>query len=315
MNGAPIVISDPVVSYRETVADESTKIVMSKSPEQAQPPLLQGHAARRTEPRRGSSTTETSRRRDDQGARAVLVEKFGWDKRDAKKIWCFGPDTHRPNLVVDSDQGVQYLNEIKDSVRRRLPVGCQGGPALRGEPARAQSDITTSCCTRMPSTVVAARSSPRAAASCTRPCSPRAAPAGAGLPRARSSAGERLGGIYSTSRRSAAWSSRRRSARAPRFTTSRRTCPSWSPSASPDFAPATAGQAFPQCVFDHWDMLGPIRRPQLAELEASSWTSQAQGPQGVHPPAQRVRGQALRVRTRRMARRKAVCCVLTASEN
>ena len=32
MNGAPIVISDPVVSYRETVTEESSRMVMSKSP-------------------------------------------------------------------------------------------------------------------------------------------------------------------------------------------------------------------------------------------------------------------------------------------
>ena len=32
MNGAPIVISDPVVSYRETVTEESSRTVMSKSP-------------------------------------------------------------------------------------------------------------------------------------------------------------------------------------------------------------------------------------------------------------------------------------------
>merc|ERR1719151_527690 len=32
MNGAPITISDPVVSYRETVNDESSRTVLSKSP-------------------------------------------------------------------------------------------------------------------------------------------------------------------------------------------------------------------------------------------------------------------------------------------
>merc|ERR1712190_3494 len=32
MNGAPIVISDPVVSYRETVTCESSRTVMAKSP-------------------------------------------------------------------------------------------------------------------------------------------------------------------------------------------------------------------------------------------------------------------------------------------
>ncbi|GJY48983.1 elongation factor 2-like protein [Tanacetum coccineum] len=33
-----------------------------------------------------------------------------------KKIWCFGPETTGPNMVVDMCKGVQYLNEIKDSV-------------------------------------------------------------------------------------------------------------------------------------------------------------------------------------------------------
>jgi translation elongation factor EF-G len=33
-----------------------------------------------------------------------------------RKIWCFGPDTNGPNILVDCTKGVQYLNEIKDSV-------------------------------------------------------------------------------------------------------------------------------------------------------------------------------------------------------
>ncbi len=43
-------------------------------------------------------------------------EEFGWDKDLAKKIWCFGPDTTGPNMFADITKGVQYLNEIKDSV-------------------------------------------------------------------------------------------------------------------------------------------------------------------------------------------------------
>ena len=35
---------------------------------------------------------------------------------EARKIWCFGPDTNGPNILVDCTKGVQYLNEIKDSV-------------------------------------------------------------------------------------------------------------------------------------------------------------------------------------------------------
>ena len=33
-----------------------------------------------------------------------------------RKIWCFGPESTGPNLVCDVTKGVQYLNEIKDSV-------------------------------------------------------------------------------------------------------------------------------------------------------------------------------------------------------
>jgi len=54
--------------------------------------------------------------RDDFKLRArVLADEFGWDVTDARKIWCFGPDTTGPNLLVDVTKGVQYLNEIKDS--------------------------------------------------------------------------------------------------------------------------------------------------------------------------------------------------------
>jgi elongation factor 2 len=46
----------------------------------------------------------------------VLTEEFGWDKDLTKKIWCFGSEITGPNMVVDMRKGVQYLNEIKDSV-------------------------------------------------------------------------------------------------------------------------------------------------------------------------------------------------------
>ena len=35
---------------------------------------------------------------------------------ELRKLWCFGPDQNGPNIVVDVSKGCQYLNEIKDSV-------------------------------------------------------------------------------------------------------------------------------------------------------------------------------------------------------
>ncbi len=46
----------------------------------------------------------------------TLIDKYEWDATEARKIWCFGPDGTGSNLVVDCSKGVQYLNEIKDSV-------------------------------------------------------------------------------------------------------------------------------------------------------------------------------------------------------
>merc|ERR1711899_19896 len=45
-----------------------------------------------------------------------LADTYEYDVGEARKIWCFGPDTNGPNLLIDVTKGVQYLNEIKDSV-------------------------------------------------------------------------------------------------------------------------------------------------------------------------------------------------------
>ena len=45
-----------------------------------------------------------------------MCDKYEYDITEARKIWCFGPDTQGPNLMIDATKGVQYLNEIKDSV-------------------------------------------------------------------------------------------------------------------------------------------------------------------------------------------------------
>ncbi|VDP89142.1 unnamed protein product [Echinostoma caproni] len=45
-----------------------------------------------------------------------LADTHGWDVQEARRIWCFGPESTGPNVVVDVTKGVQYLNEIKDSV-------------------------------------------------------------------------------------------------------------------------------------------------------------------------------------------------------
>ena len=35
-----------------------------------------------------------------------LADKYGWDVNEAKKIWCFGPETSGPNILVDVTKAV-----------------------------------------------------------------------------------------------------------------------------------------------------------------------------------------------------------------
>ncbi|KAF7170838.1 hypothetical protein CNMCM5623_003338 [Aspergillus felis] len=133
--GVPLRISDPVVSYRETVGAESSMTALSKSPNKhnrlyvtAQPlgeEVSLAIEAGKINPR------------DDFKARArVLADDFGWDVTDARKIWCFGPDTTGANLLVDQTKAVQYLNEIKDSFVSGFQWATREGP-IAEEPMRS----------------------------------------------------------------------------------------------------------------------------------------------------------------------------------
>ena len=67
--------------------------------------------------------------KDDPKARGRhLAEKYDWDVNEARKIWCFGPEGTGPNVVVDCTKGVQYLNEIKDSVVAGFQWATKEGP-------------------------------------------------------------------------------------------------------------------------------------------------------------------------------------------
>lgn len=59
---------------------------------------------------------EVTARQELKARARYLADKYEWEVTEARKIWCFGPDGSGPNLLIDMTKGVQYLNEIKDSV-------------------------------------------------------------------------------------------------------------------------------------------------------------------------------------------------------
>ena len=133
--GIPLIFSDPVVQYRETVTNKSSITALSKSPNKhnrlymvAEP--LDDELSKEIEAGKIGP-------RDDFKSRARhLADDFGWDVTDARKIWAFGPDTTGANLLVDQTKAVQYLQEIKDSVVSGFQWATREGP-VGEEPMRS----------------------------------------------------------------------------------------------------------------------------------------------------------------------------------
>ncbi|KAF9620659.1 hypothetical protein IFM89_013959, partial [Coptis chinensis] len=232
MGGAEIIKSDPVVSFRETVLEKSVRTVMSKSPNKHNRlymearPLEDGLAEAIDDGRIGP--------RDDPKVRSkILSEEFGWDKDLAKKIWCFGPETTGPNMVVDMCKGVQYLNEIKDSVVAGFQWASKEG-ALAEENMRG-------ICFEVCDVVLHADAIHRG---------------GGQAPE------QALGGIYGVlnQKRGHVFEEMQRQG-TPLYNIKAYLPVIESFGFSGQLRAATSGQAFPQCVFDHWDMMSsdPLR--------------------------------------------------------
>jgi len=115
MGGAEIKVSEPVVSFRETVTAESSETALSKSPNKHNRLYVTARPLEEGLPTAIDNGAVSAR--DDPKTRArKLAEDYGWDVTEARKIWSFGPNTDGNNLLVDCTKGVAYLAEIKDSM-------------------------------------------------------------------------------------------------------------------------------------------------------------------------------------------------------
>jgi elongation factor 2 len=122
-----IIVADPVVSYRETVSEQSSQTCLAKSPNKhnriylvAEP--IQEEIAKEIEDGKLGPKADPKERNK------ILKEKYDWDDNTTRKIWCYGPETDGPNLVVDATQAVQYLIEIKEHVNSAFQWATKEGP-------------------------------------------------------------------------------------------------------------------------------------------------------------------------------------------
>jgi elongation factor 2 len=121
-----IIRSDPVVTYKETIIEKSSITCLAKSQNK------HNRIFASSEPLHDELIQAIEKGdigpNDDVKLRAKrLCDEFEWEKDDSTRIWCFGPDNNGPNVVVDISKGVQYLNEIKDSLVSGFQWTCRLG--------------------------------------------------------------------------------------------------------------------------------------------------------------------------------------------
>ena len=110
-----IITSEPVVAYKETVIKKSSKLCLAKTANNHNRLYCQA------EPLDNLLVENIEKGligpKDDIKLRAsILTQEFKWSKNEAYKIWSFGPENNGPNMLIDMTQGINYMNEIKDSL-------------------------------------------------------------------------------------------------------------------------------------------------------------------------------------------------------
>jgi elongation factor 2 len=247
--------SAPVTSFRETVS-ETSETCLAKSTNKhnrlwvSAQPFPDGLA----EAIDGGSISVLSESRE---LGRELADRFDWDPLECRKIWCWGPATTGPNALFDTTRGVQYLNEVKDSITNAFQWATGEG-ALCAEPMRG-------CRFNIIDVTLHADSAHRNA----RQIMP---PARRVLHASQLSARPKLlepvylveiqteesamGGVYSVlaTRRGHVISSEQREG-TPIFTLKAYLPVMESFGFTSALREATSGNAFPQCVFDHWQVM------------------------------------------------------------
>jgi elongation factor 2 len=125
--GTAVKVSEPVVAFRETCSAKSSSTQLAKSANKHNRLFVEAEpmgpelcvAIDDGEVKAGNDAKTQGR---------LLADEYGWDVSEARKIWAFGPEGTGPNLFVDTTKGVNYLLEIKESVVGGFAWATQNGP-------------------------------------------------------------------------------------------------------------------------------------------------------------------------------------------
>lgn len=111
--GIDLRVSEPFISYCETVKMESSTVVLSKSPNKHN----RIYATSRPLPENVTNTLDGSVFHVDP-ARARVLADSGIEQGSSSRLWCFGPGIVGPNVLLDATKTNilrerDHLNEIK----------------------------------------------------------------------------------------------------------------------------------------------------------------------------------------------------------
>jgi len=128
----PLIKSNPVVSYKETVTSNSSDQCLVKT----QNKLNRVYAS--CEPisknlQKALEKGEITMEEDPKERNRKLIETFEWSKDDAASIWCFGPEQGATNMLLDLTKGIQHMKDIKDSMSSAFQSNTRHGALVEEE--------------------------------------------------------------------------------------------------------------------------------------------------------------------------------------
>jgi len=131
MNNTPVRISPPVVSYRETVTEEGPKC-LAKSANKHNRIFLNAEPLQ-DEIIEAIMEDKFRLNMNEKDRTDFMRDNFEWDRKETATIWALGPEGHGPNMVKNETTGVQYLLEIKESVIAGFDWATNCGPLAEEE--------------------------------------------------------------------------------------------------------------------------------------------------------------------------------------
>nr|CAG4711326.1 unnamed protein product [Naegleria fowleri] len=138
-SGIEIKVSDPSVTFCETVAETSSVRCSAQTPNQKNKfvmiaePLEKG-LSEDIESGRINLDKMTSEAREE-----ILKARYDWDEYTASRIWAFGPENNGPNILInetfEGEVDQKLLASVKDSIVQGFRWSTKEGP-LCDEPIR-----------------------------------------------------------------------------------------------------------------------------------------------------------------------------------